>query len=411
MFVMYKGGCVFAPQDDRYLFLDMNSFFARCEQQVNPALHNKPVVVAPYTGTTGCCIAVSYEAKTLGVKTGMGVGEARALIPNLTVVESRPELYRHVHHQLVAIINDFTPYVSVRSVDEMTFPLASYEQGGDRPFALAHMIKSALKQKLGEWLTASVGIGPNVFMAKQAAEARKPDGCVCIRCADIPAWLRRWQLTDLKGINTGMERQLIRLGITQPIQLYTTNQEILRKKLGVAGEYWWLRLHGYPIDSAQSPTKTIGHSCVLSPDARRWDVATQVLHKLVQRVGERLRAGGFTSSALHLYIRFLHSPSFRLHMRTRPFSDSRALWRYTSHMWERAPRIHTPFMIAITACDLHGEQMHQLPLFANDRKETNLYHALDSVNARFGQWTLKPASLIGTERHAPSRIPFGNRQL
>jgi len=80
-------------------------------------------------------------------------------------------------------------------------------------------------------------------------------------------------------------------------------------------------------------------------------------------------------------------------------------------MWERAPRIHTPFMIAITACDLHGEQMHQLPLFANDRKETNLYHALDSVNARFGQWTLKPASLIGTERHAPSRIPFGNRQL
>ncbi|PIZ58531.1 MAG: DNA polymerase, partial [Sulfurimonas sp. CG_4_10_14_0_2_um_filter_36_1607] len=159
---------MFAPQDDRYLFLDMNSFFARCEQQVNPALHNKPVVVAPYTGTTGCCIAVSYEAKTLGVKTGMGVGEARALIPNLTVVESRPELYRHVHHQLVAIINDFTPYVSVRSVDEMTFPLASYEQGGDRPFALAHMIKSALKQKLGEWLTASVGIGPNVFMAKQA---------------------------------------------------------------------------------------------------------------------------------------------------------------------------------------------------------------------------------------------------
>ncbi|NCO44066.1 hypothetical protein GW889_00890, partial [Candidatus Berkelbacteria bacterium] len=81
---MYKGGCVFAPQDDRYLFLDMNSFFARCEQQVNPALRNKPVVVAPYTGTTGCCIAVSYEAKTLGVKTGMGVGEARALIPNLT---------------------------------------------------------------------------------------------------------------------------------------------------------------------------------------------------------------------------------------------------------------------------------------------------------------------------------------
>lgn len=397
--------------DDAYLFLDMNSFFASCEQQKNPALRHQPLVVAPYTGNTGCCIAVSYTAKKLGIKTGMGVGEAKKIFHNLVVIESHPQLYRQIHHALVDIVSAFSPYLLVKSVDEMTFPLASYEKGGDKPAKLARDIKNALKQKLGEWLTASIGIGPNIFWAKQAAEAQKPNGLTIIRLAEIPNWLNRWELTDLKGINVNLERRLVFLGITKPIQLYTTSPQILRHKLGMAGEYWWLRLHGYLEEQNSSPTKTVGHSCVLSPEARTWSVAQNVLQKLVERAGERLRANRFTAHGIYLYIRFLGAPSFRSHMRTHSFNDSHTFWHYANHLWKKAPRYSRPFMIAITAVDLRQAQMFQLPLFKNDLKQINLYHALDSVNNRYGQWTLKPASLIGAEQHAPNRIPFGNRQL
>lgn len=401
----------FSPQNDRYLFLDMNSFFARCEQQVNPTLRNKPVVVAPYTGNTGCCIAVSYEAKELGVKTGMKVGEAKNIVRSLIVVESNPTLYRQIHHRLVKIVSQFTPWLIIKSIDEMTFPLCSYERGNDNPFKLALRIKHKLKNNLGDRLTASIGVGPNIFLAKQGAEAKKPDGLTVIRIEDIPGWIKNWQLTDLKGINHRMERRLQYLGIYSPLDLYSLPRQILREKLGIAGEYWWFRLHGYDIDRAPTRRSSIGHSCVLPPEGRNWNTARQVLRKLVERAGERLRNEKLEGRGVTLTVHYLGGGGWNNYLKTNAFSDSQTFWRYANLLWQKMPKPQKPLLIAITAINVTRQIGEQLELYSQVNKQKLIFEALDIINTRFGQFTLKPASLIGADSFAPNRIPFGNTQL
>ena len=80
----------------RVLFVDMNSFFASCEQQDNFYLRDKPIAVCVYTSKYGCIIAPSIEAKKYGVKTGMRLNEAVLLCPELIPIETHPEsLFPH----------------------------------------------------------------------------------------------------------------------------------------------------------------------------------------------------------------------------------------------------------------------------------------------------------------------------
>ncbi len=104
---------------NRWLFLDMNSFFASVEQQENPALRGKPTIVVPVLSDTTCAIAVSYEAKAFGIKTGTGVKEAKSLCSSLNIVSGRTGIYRRYHKGIVEVLNEFFATIRVLSVDEM----------------------------------------------------------------------------------------------------------------------------------------------------------------------------------------------------------------------------------------------------------------------------------------------------
>lgn len=81
----------FRPPDTtpRWMFIDMNSYFASCEQQDRPALRGKPIAVVPMQTDSTCAIAASYEAKAFGVKTGTIIEEARRKCPDLVCVLER----------------------------------------------------------------------------------------------------------------------------------------------------------------------------------------------------------------------------------------------------------------------------------------------------------------------------------
>ena len=81
----------------RWLVLDLNSFFASCEQQEHPELRGKPVIVVPTMAETTCAIAASYPAKAFGIKTGTLVHEARRLCPDVQLVQAHHKLYVEYH--------------------------------------------------------------------------------------------------------------------------------------------------------------------------------------------------------------------------------------------------------------------------------------------------------------------------
>src|SRR6478735_7302664 len=88
----------------RYLFVDMNAYFASVEQQDKPHLRGRPVAVVPVLADSTCCIAASYEAKAFGIKTGTPVWEARRLCPRIVFVEARHREYTVMHHRILAAI-------------------------------------------------------------------------------------------------------------------------------------------------------------------------------------------------------------------------------------------------------------------------------------------------------------------
>ena len=109
------------------LYLDFDSFFASAEQHFNPALRGRPVgVIALDSAHTGC-IAVSREAKRLGVKANVPARDARLLVPDMIFVVARPDIYVRLHKRILAAIETVLPIQHVRSIDEVVCALLPSE--------------------------------------------------------------------------------------------------------------------------------------------------------------------------------------------------------------------------------------------------------------------------------------------
>jgi DNA polymerase IV len=103
----------------QWLFLDLNAFFASCEQQENPALRGKPVIVVQTPTDTAVAIAASYAAKAFGIKTGTLVREARQLYPDVITVQANHRLYTDYHQRILRAVDTCMPVEKVCSIDEM----------------------------------------------------------------------------------------------------------------------------------------------------------------------------------------------------------------------------------------------------------------------------------------------------
>ena len=142
----------------RWLYLDMNSFFASVEQEMNPALRGKPIAVVPLLADTTCCIAVSYEGKAFGVKTGTKVGEAKKLCPGIHLIEGNHENYIKYHNRIVETVESCIPVEAVCSIDEIASRLTGSQQDVGIAGALADKIKSSIRMQVGSSLRCSIGV-------------------------------------------------------------------------------------------------------------------------------------------------------------------------------------------------------------------------------------------------------------
>ncbi|MEI6417974.1 MAG: type VI secretion protein ImpB, partial [Sphingomonadales bacterium] len=139
----------------RWLYLDLNSYFASVEQQLHPELRGRPIVVAAVDTDSTSAIAASIEAKRLGIRTGTRIWEAKAKCRDLVVVPGRHDEYVRFHHKVIAEVNRHVPVMAVCSIDEVACRLLNNENSIAAVTALAGRIKAGLREHVGECLTAS----------------------------------------------------------------------------------------------------------------------------------------------------------------------------------------------------------------------------------------------------------------
>jgi len=396
--------------DLKYLFLDMNSYFASVEQRDRPGLRGRPVAVVPVLAETTCCIAASREARRSGVKTGTRVDVARGLCPGLRVVEARPRRYVEVHHQLVRAVETCVPVHAVRSIDEMSCRLLGAGRSPHEAIRLALRIKLAIRDdlELGPHLPCSIGLAPNEWLAKVAADVEKPDGLTMFLRGDLPDCLHRLALRDLPGIGPRMECRLHRAGVTSVERFCGLPAAELARIWGskLLGLLWWQRLRGDDLPEARAIRRTLGHSHVLAPDWRTEPRARAVLMRLVEKAAVRLRSLDYWAGSISVSARFLGAPSWGEHRGLGPCQDTLTLIRAAGSLWDRKPPA-VPLQVGVVFADLAAGPNVAPPLFEEDRRLLALARAIDAINHRYGPHTVHFGGMRDAQHQAPPRIAFG----
>ncbi|MES2729421.1 MAG: hypothetical protein V4621_04880 [Pseudomonadota bacterium] len=397
----------------RWLLLDMNSFFASCEQHLDPSVRGKPVGIVPMMGVdTTCLLAASVQAKKYGLRTGTPVGEAKQRCPDLILRPARHGTYTSIHNQVIAAIETCLPVATVLSVDEMACRLMGDETRPENARALALRIKAAIARDLGPCLTCSVGIAPNLFWAKVASDMQKPDGLIMLDDADLRGAITTLKLRDIIGIGPGMERRLHRAGIVMGEQLWNASLPTIRSIWGgVPGAQFYAKLHGVDLPlTPANPTRSLGHQHVLEPHLRNAKGVWRVARDLCLKATERLRRHGWCCTRMSVGVKFSGGGGYWDRNMTFPATqDSTEMVALLRAVFASCPATLTPLRVGVTLYDLSPLTAAQLDLWSYRAlpERTLLMDAVDNLNGKYGRRTVTfghPAdSPIGTKT---SKIAF-----
>jgi DNA polymerase-4 len=389
----------------RIMLVDMNSFFASVEQQANPRLRGKPLGVSPSSHKNSCLIGTSKEAKAMGIKNGVPLYMARKICPEIIVVESEPEKYREVNRQINRIFSDYTNSLEAYSVDESFLDLSESKLN---PLLVGAEIKSRIKAEVGEWLTCSVGIAPNKFMAKLAADLKKPDGLSVVWRSNLPEIYKKLKFSDLWGVAHGWQKRLNSLGLVSPLDLWNYPVANLLAVFGKPGFYIWQRINGLEqdeISSREDRPKSFGHSWVLNfrtADKERLKIA---IMRLAEKAARRMRREKFKARGIYLSVTDVTGAYFHVSKKLkRTIKTGQELYEEAMNLWKNWEFHYEIMHIAIGFGSLLDD-CHQLDLFGD--KSPFLIKALDAINDRYGEFTIRSGLLTQTSDFAPDAIAFG----
>lgn len=391
------------------MHVDLNSAFASIEQQSRPLLRNRPVAVVNRRTKYTCIVTASYEAKALGVKVGMKFIDAERLVPGLIAVESDPVKYRFVYKKLMAILNDYSPKVIMKSIDEGVIDFHGMAENRSL-IDIGYEIKKRLREEVGIAMRCNVGIGPSRFLAKTAAGLHKPDGLDVITADNLRYIYKTMKLTDITGIAKHMERRLNAVGIFTPIQFLDTGTEALEKIVfkSICGRQWYQRLRGWEVDDFTSETKTVGRQYVLERrDLTRNEIRSR-LHHLCESVGSRLRSQRKVARGVRIYVRTSdHKYWHACRMCQMSFFSNAAINGLAQQLFLNAP--DNVREIGVGCYGLSDDNDRQTSLFYDSLvREQNLTGAIDEINRRFGEATIHSADTMLSRWLVEQKIPFGS---
>jgi len=400
----------------RWLYLDLNSYFASVEQQLAPELRGRPVVVAPVMTDSTSAIAASYEAKAFGIKTGTPIWEARARCHDLVVVPARHGEYVRFHHRIVAEVERHVPVTAVCSIDEVACRLLDNENGAPEVAGLSARIKAGIATNVGEALKCSIGIAPNRLLAKMAADMQKPDGLTVLTPDTLHARLCGLKPGDIPGVGRNMERRLAAAGVIDMARILALDAPAAR---AVWGNVWGERLHwllrGVDLPELSHARRSVGHSQVLAPELRGPAAARLVARRLLVKAATRLRRMECRTALLTLSVGGetpdrAARPKWAQARRLVPAQDNFTLLAALDRLWtamrsDFAPQHYRK--VSVTLLELSPQAETQLALFdrdgavgaATETKRLALSRAMDRVNQRFG----RDAVTIGHDAHGAAR--------
>lgn len=237
-----------------YALVDCNSFFCAVEKVFHPGLSGKPVCVL--SSNDGCVVALTPEAKALGIRRGDPVFKVKDIVErnDVRVFSGNMRLYAAMSRRIVQILRKSVAKVENYSIDESFCCLDGYE----RLYDLAEFMRGiARKIALYTDIPVSVGIAPTKTLAKVGSLfAKRYAGYRGVCMIDTEEKRRKalsmLSLADIWGIGRRTREKLSLYGVESPLAFADKSASWVKSHLQKNGYCTWLELNSVPcIDTSE----------------------------------------------------------------------------------------------------------------------------------------------------------------
>src|SRR5664280_931912 len=394
----------------KVIFLvDMNAFFISCEMTRNGSIIGTPAAVAGNPKKrSGIILAANYEARSCGVKTTMVLHEALKLCPEIILVPPDHHFYQQKSEEVMALLSNYTPVLEQNSIDEAWLDMTGCEGLFGHPLNVAKRIMDEIKDKLGLW--CSIGIAENKFLAKMAAEMKKPLGITELWEADIPKILWPLPVKEMYGIGAKTAEKMSHMGIKTIKDLAQFDANLIVKAFGKGGSDIYLHANG--IDNSPvlahmtDDMKSIGRSTTLPEDISDIENAKLVLMELADDIGRTARRHSKKGRTVHITLKYsdfhvvTKQKTIPATYTTMEIFESGC--RLLEQNWDSS---HPVRLIGISLSGFHEDcSSGQLSLFDqmedNVKKDKNrqIDKAMDKIRNKHGSETITFAALVKKEK-------------
>lgn len=306
--------------------IDMDTYFVSVERLSFPWLQGRPVIVGGRT-LRSVVASCSYEARELGIRSGMPIVNAMRLAPDAAIISGSHGSYSSYSRRILEVLLSYSPIVDPASIDE-AFMDVSGVIGGEDPAVLAARIQRDVLEITGLW--GSIGIAENRFLAKMASGRAKPRGIARLGPDDIVDF----PVGSIWGVGPATQRRFLSLGIERISHLRQFSRQQLKALLGKHGESLYLLCRGIddspvvPGDLSSDPL-SISNEHTFGTDVMEPEEYLPVLAMMSQKVARRARDKGLAGSTVTLKYR-LSSMQRRTRARSLPCHTDSARTIYTA---------------------------------------------------------------------------------
>ncbi len=383
-----------------YFHIDLNAFYANAECLLDPTLRGKPLAVSGQTRRSVVSTA-SYEARAYGVHSAMPIAEAKNLCRDLVVVAPHFNYYEELSNEFMAIVRSYTSIVEQASIDECYADMTNAIFRFPRPLDLAFQLQHRVRDELG--LPCSIGIGPNLFLAKMASDMKKPMGITVLRIREVPQKLWPLKIADMRGVGKKTLPFLEELGIRTIGDLAQwKDPEQLRGIFGKNTEQMIARANGHDDRQIELETdpKSMGVSETFLEDVTDYDELRGMMRTLSRRLSKRLAEVRKTGSLVSIRIRYSDFSNADRSMHVdHPIWKADDLFeqgiRLFNENWEQDP----VRLLGLTLSEFHSEQEDRNLFNLEESEKEATASILSDLNEELGGLRLKRASALLKEHH------------
>ena len=387
--------------------IDLNAFFARCEEIKDPSLEGKAVAIG-HDGRGGIVSTCSYAARKYGVSSAMPMFKAKKLCPHLIVLPVDYHFYSMMSKTFFNFVHRYTDLVEAASVDECFADFTKTLKNEKDPISFFRKIQDDLFKETG--LKCSIGVSTTRFLAKMASDYQKPMGLTIIRKRDIPNIIFPLNIESMFGVGKKTSPRLKSIGIVTIGDLYDRlikddeeTKNILGKSYYTLKE--WLEGKGSDkIETEDWDPKSIGNSTTLPFDSDDPIVIKKYFLDLSKEVAMRSKKEDKIGRTIQIVVKNTEFKSFNKSVTLdNPTNDYKIIYHKAIDLYDRYFKGITLRLVGVTLQNLISteEMAVQMSIFdfESHEKEDATKIIINDINRSLKKPLLKRASEVKKNGH------------